>query len=76
MGIKQAETLHDMTVSCGAVVRRISTGPVGEALISPASASDFTQLWGALKALQLAFVAFPAVVLIPEKECINQLSWP
>ena len=34
----QAETLHDMSLSCGAVVRRIAAGPVGEAPISPASA--------------------------------------
>lgn len=34
----QAETLHDMSLSCGTVVRRIAAGPVGEAPISPASA--------------------------------------
>lgn len=34
----QAETLHDMSLSCGAVVRWSYTGPVGEAPISPASA--------------------------------------
>ena len=34
----QAETLHDMSLSCGAVVRRLVTGPVGEGPISPASA--------------------------------------
>lgn len=37
------------------------------ALDSPVFVLDFTEFWGTLKTLQLTFVAFTAMVFVPEE---------